>query len=55
MQYISKSERGSAAMIRAVAKQLWDAGLPVLDDLHTGGGAKSPAEKRRRLSSSFAR
>ena len=49
MHYISKSERGSVTVIRAAAKQIWDAGLPVLDDLHTGGGVNKPSEKKAQI------
>ena len=50
MEYISKEEPAVAEQARAVGKMLWDAGLPVLDDIHTGGyGVKSPEEKKGQI------
>ena len=47
MEYISKEEPDMVEPARAMAKMLWDAGLPVLDDIHTGGyGVKSPNDKK---------
>ena len=46
MQHIAKSMRSMVTAARRAAKQLWDAGLPVLDDLHMGGGVNKPEEKK---------
>jgi chitin disaccharide deacetylase len=49
MHYIAKGQPMMVVPARVAGKQLWDAGLPVLDDLHTGGGAKSPSEKKAQI------
>jgi hypothetical protein len=49
LQYSARSQSPLGPMIRQAAKQLWDAGLPVLDDLHTGAGVKKPAEKKAQI------
>jgi predicted glycoside hydrolase/deacetylase ChbG (UPF0249 family) len=46
MQHIAKSMPSMVTAARQAAKLLWDAGLPVLDDLHMGGGANKPEEKK---------
>ena len=50
MEYISKEKPDMVEPARAMAKMLWDAGLPVLDDIHTGGyGVKTPADKKGQI------
>lgn len=49
MQYIAKENPLMIDLAKQMGKKAWDAGLPVLDDVNTGGGAKSPAEKKGQI------
>lgn len=43
-------ENGDAvAQLKPIVPKIWNAGLPVIDDLHTGSYGWPPAEKTRRL------
>ncbi len=45
MTYVSKNEPEAAKGLRALVPKIWNAGLPVLDDLHTGwSGPDTPAK-----------
>ncbi len=47
--YASQENAEAAAPLRAWVPKIWNAGLPVLDDLHTGSYGWKPAEKTERL------
>ncbi len=49
MEYIQKENPLMLDLARQMGKKAWDAGLPVLDDVNTGGGAKSPADKKGQI------
>lgn len=50
LQYVSVENAEAADMARAMAKQVWEAGLPVLDDIHTGSyGWKNAEEEKREI------
>ncbi len=46
----ARAENGEAmGLLQALVPRIWNAGLPVLDDLHTGSYGWPPAEKTARL------
>jgi predicted glycoside hydrolase/deacetylase ChbG (UPF0249 family) len=49
MEYVSKEVPLMVDVAKQMGKKAWDAGLPVLDDVNTGGGAKSPADKKEQI------
>jgi hypothetical protein len=50
MQCILQENAEAAELVRGMARRVWDAGLPVLDDIHTGSyGWQDPAEKKSKL------
>lgn len=50
MEYISKEAPIMVDLARKMGQQAWDAGLPVLDDVHTGGyGAEGPETKKAQI------
>ena len=36
-------------LAKSYGRKIWDAGLPVLDDLHTGSGVRKPEEKKQQI------
>lgn len=50
MTYVGQRSPDRVDAARALAKQVWDAGLPVLDDLNTGdSGGKGPEYKKTQV------
>jgi len=49
MQYVGQDNPMAGKMARQVAQQLWDAGLPVLDDINTGDYPKGAANKTEQI------
>jgi predicted glycoside hydrolase/deacetylase ChbG (UPF0249 family) len=49
LQHLSKSMPLMPLLARQMAKRVWEAGLPVLDDLHTGWGVRGPEEKKAQI------
>ena len=50
LQYMGQKMPGMVALAREMGQKLWDAGLPVLDDLHTGDiGCEKPECKKAQI------
>ena len=49
LTYASKENPEAVAALRPLARRIWDAGLPVLDDVHTGTYGWEPEEKKDKL------
>ena len=47
--FLSKESPEMAPGIRQLGEKVWALGLPVLDDLHTGYGCNSPADKKAQI------
>ena len=47
--YLLKESPEMAPQIRTLGEQVWALGLPVLDDIHTGYGCKSSADKKAQV------
>jgi hypothetical protein len=49
MTYVSRENKAAATELQPWVKRIWNAGLPVLDDLHTGSYDWKPEEKTEKL------
>lgn len=50
LEYVAQDTPIMVQTARDMGKQAWEAGLPVIDDVHPGGlGCKSPAEKKAQV------
>ena len=49
MQYVGQNNPAASTLAGQVAQQLWDAGLPVIDDINTGDFPKGVANKTEQV------
>ena len=49
MTYVLKENAEAVAQLRPWIPKIWDAGLPVIDDLHTGSYGWKPEEKKEKF------